>query len=70
MPVLEPAMIPCITVGFYENTDSDRLGKQLPLLQELSFYIFKSEPLPQALDKKIKKIVLPGFRTEGARKRD
>ena len=55
-------MIPCITVGFYAKTNSDRPGKAAaaavgaPLL-----LFFKSEPLPWALDKKNKKIVPPGF---------
>ena len=57
---------------FYTKTNSDRPGKASAAAAsaQLLFIYFKSEPLPQALDKKIKKIVLPGFRTEGARKRD
>ena len=49
-------MIPCITVGFYAKTNSDRPGKAAAAAVGAQLLLFfKSEPLPWALDKKNKK---------------
>ena len=48
-------MIPCITVGFYEKTDSDRPSNAAAAVGAQLLFFLKSEPLPRALNKKNKK---------------